>query len=281
MSSGPANHPLFAQAPLSGQVTVGGVDLPTPYHVYDGQGTVLCGACDAAALEPAFAGQDVHPVLTASGQGVLCLFLCDFTQASHGPHLECQVAALASPTPGARISDTPEAPLSAMAMRPDWGLLSVHLWNDTAPVVAYNRDYLGLDAASATGFITRAKGRMTVQFNDASGAPLMTGDLALNRRSDLRSMAALMRLMGVRGIWRAARQKFATAHLINRKGAVLPENRRARTMTAPDTLVITRFRPGRDRFEMVHPALARLGFQPACAEHFSPFRFVYLHPDDS
>ena len=93
-------------------------------------------------------------------------------------------------------------------------------------------------------------------------------------------MWLLMRVMGLGGVIRAARQPHDTAFVANRKGSVLPFYCRARTLNAPDLNVVGRFHADRDQFEMRHLDLQRYGFRPARFEKLSPFRFVYLHPDD-
>ena len=77
------------------------------------------------------------------------------------------------------------------------------------------------------------------------------------------------------------RRKPAVAHVINRKGDVIPRNGRARTKTAPDKMIVTGFDPGKDQLDLGQGLLARYGFQPQIVEHLWPFRFVYQHPDDS
>jgi hypothetical protein len=270
-------HPLFWRFPLAGTVTVSTGDLPTPYHVYGGHGLLITGHGDAAAVTQAFVDQDVFPVLTSSGFAAMGLFVCSFIDASHGPHLELQAVALCAQTPGQTITDDATAVLATLATRPDLAPFSLHLWNDSAAVVAYNTEYLGLDAALAPGRISLGK-RMQFRFDDADGKPLAMGDISKNRLSDLRAIFSLIRQMGLHNVLRMARQPFAQAHLVNRKSAVLPRNASARTITAADQMVVTRFDTKRDRLTLSGP-LAAYDFKPLCLEHISPFRFVYLHPD--
>ena len=274
-------HPLFAQAGPTGEVQLSSGSAPTPYMVFDGQGLLIVGHCEAAAIAESFAGQDVFPVLTTGGQAVLILFVCDFRSASHGPHLEFHVTCLAAPTPGEVIPDTAAAALAALARRRDWGVLSLHLWNDTAPVVAYNTEYLGLQARACTGQITLHSDRMAFDFADAGGGALVKGQVRLKKRSDSRLMGQVISALGWRGMWDAVRRKPALAHVINRKSAPLPRNGRALTRTAPDKMIVTAFDATQDRLTFEDPALAALGFRPLVLEHLWPFRFVYHHPDES
>jgi hypothetical protein len=266
--------------PQEGEVSLSTGSCTKAYHVYDGHGALVTGHCDASALEWAFAGQDVYPVTTRSGAGVLGLFICRFDRASLGPHLELQVVALAAPIPNQRVSDDPTAFLAAFATRPDWGPLSLHLWNDSPTVVAYNTEYLGLEAQRATGQVTLDGGQLRFDFHDTAGDALVQGRITRKRRSDFAAGVGLIRQLGLRAMIDMVRQPLSKAHLINRKSSVLPRNARACTMTAPDNVVVSAFRPGRDVLTMASPDLRRYNFRPLCAEHISPFRFVYLHPDD-
>ena len=275
------DHPVFASAPLKGKTLLSTGPAPTPYHVYDGHGLLIVGICDAANLAPALADQDVYPVLTCAGNAIVNLFVCDFTDASLGPHLEFHITALCAPEPGHTLPDDPAAALSAFATQHDWGALSLHLWNDTDAVVAYNSEYLGLGAAQANGHVNVRADQADFGFTDARGAALASGSFRLNRRSDAGLMLRVMRHLGLRGLWQALRKKPALAHLINRKSKVLPRNRRAQTRTAPDHMIVSAFDPAHDRLNAHSGPLSALGFVPQIFEHVFPFRFVYLHPDDA
>lgn len=259
-------HALFRAFPIAGTVAVSAGNLPPPYHVYDGHGLLITGHAQAAALTQAFAGQDVFPVLTDAGHAAMGLFIGHFTDTSLGPHLQLQAVALCAPTPGARISNARTAMLAALASRPDWSLLNRHLWTDSAVVVTYNTEYLGMQAALATGEIAHNK-RLSFAFHDAQGA-LASGDLRLNPMSDLRAIWGLMRQIGLHQTQRLARQPFARLHMVH-------HSTRTQTLTAADRRVVTRFDPKRDRLTLSGP-LAAYDFQPLICEHLSPFRHVHL-----
>jgi hypothetical protein len=270
-------HPLFRAFPITRTVAVSAGNLPSPYHVYDGHGLLICGHARADTVAAAFAGQDVFPVLTRSGRAVMGLFVCSFTDASLGPHLELQAVALCAPRSDTRVSDDPTAMLAALASRTDRALFSLNLWNDTAPVVAYKTECLGLDAALASGKVALGK-RLAFAFHDAQGLALATGEVSVKPLSDLSAIWGLMRQIGLHQTMRLARQPFARSHLVNRKTPVLPRNGRVQTITAADQRVVTRFDGKRDRLVLSGP-LAAYGFQALCSEHISPLRLVCLHPD--
>lgn len=272
-------HQIFQDHPITGQISLSTGAAPTPYHVYDGHGTLLTGTCDAQRLLSAFDGQDVFPVLTEAGRGVLLIFICQFNDASHGPHLELHITALCAPHADARLPDAPAAALAALATKPDWGALSLHLWNDSPEVVAYNSEYLGLQAQTCVGAITPTDTAVSFDLRSTKGALISAGQLRRTAKSDGKLMASVLKHLGWRGLWDAVRRKPAMAHVINRKGAVLAYNGRAKTLTAPDTMTLCAFDPAQDQLITDAGPLADYGFTPQIIEHITPFRFVYLHPD--
>ena len=201
------SHPVHAIGPAAGEVMLSTGKAPTPYHVYDGHGLLVVGTCEADALAGAFADEDVHPVLTEAGRGVLLLFICDFKEASHGPHTEFPITAPAAPKPGQTLPDDPAAAIACLPLRPEWGVLSLHLWNDAAGVVAYNSEYLGLQAMQMGGGLRVAPDAVSFEFSDTNGAPLVTGELRRNKRSDAGLMWRVMRHLGLRGLMKVGGKK--------------------------------------------------------------------------
>jgi len=274
-----ARHKLFNDFPLNGTVSLSVGEVPTPYHVYDGHGLLACGTADLGAVEKALQGQEVYPVRTKAGKAVMGIFVCDFQQASLGPHVELQISALVSRTKGETVSDHPFALPAAMVVRPEWGTVCLHIWNDTETVVAYNRDYLGLNPELAAGQIDRVAGRKIFSFSSPDGHVLLKGEVNEKSRPSLTALFSLSRLTGLGPLMRIARQPYVSAHVVNLKSDVFPENRRAPTYTAADVNVLQRFDPHRDEFTIADAALQRYGFTPHCYQHISPFRFVYLRPE--
>ncbi len=279
--SAATDHPVYANGPARGEVTLSTGTAPTPYHVYDGHGLLIVGTCNAGALEGTFAEQDVHPVLTRVGRGILLLFVCDFAEASHGPHTELHLTALAAPMPGQVLPDDPAAAIACLPLQTDWGVLSLNLWNNTPEVVAYNTEYLGLQAMQMAGSVTVGEKAVAFDFTDPSGAALVAGKVRRNARSDVGLMWRVMRHLGLRGVMKVGGKKPALVHVINRKCEVIPRNGRAQTWTAADQLVVTGFDVTKDQLVTDQGPLAAYGFAPQLFEHVSPFRFVYLHPDDA
>lgn len=272
-------HKLFDDFPLNGTVSLSTGEAPTPYHVYDGHGLLVCGLADLGMVDKALEDQDVQAVRTESGKAVMGIFVCDFQQASLGPHVELQISALVSRTKGEIVSDHAFALPAAMVARPEWGTVCLHIWNDTETVVAYNRDYLGLNPQLVAGKIDRTGGRKVFSFSVPDGRTLLKGEVNEKSRSSLTALFGLSRLTGLGPLIRLARQPYVNAHVINLKGRVFPENRRAPTYTAADVNVLQQFDPRQDEFTIIDPDLQQYAFAPQCYQHISLFRFVYLKPE--
>jgi hypothetical protein len=279
-----APHRLFEDFPLSGVVPLSTGHAPTPYHVYDGNGLLICGAADLAAVEHRLKGQDVYPVKTASGRAIMGIFACDFQKASLGPHTELQVSALVSRKTGEVVRDHAFALPAAMVTRPDWGTICMHIWNDTDTVVTYNRDYLGLNPQLGAGKIDRPRGQKSFRFlapedGANSSEVILAGQVSEKSRPSFGALFALGRMTGFGSLLRITRQPYVTAFVINMKNSVFPENRRATTYAAPDVNVLQIFDPDHDELTITAAALRSYDFTPLCLQHISPFRFVYVKPE--
>lgn len=272
-------HKLFNAFPLDGTVSLPSGEVPTPYHVYDGHGLLICGTADLGVIERRLKDENVFPIRTVSGKAVMGLFVCDFQEASLGPHVELQVSALVSRSKGETVADHAFALPAAMVSRPEWGTICLHIWNDTETVVSYNRDHLGLNPELAVGQIDQVAGRKSFTFAAPDGSPLVSGEVAEKKRPSIGALFALGRLTGLGPLMRISRQPHVGAHVINMKGTVFPENRRAPTYTAADLNVLQRYDPHRDELSVSADLLQSYGFRPHCFQHISPFRFVYLRPD--
>lgn len=266
---------LFATLPAASEVATSLGPQPLPYTVSSGHTVLITGTGDLASVKLAMLGEAVHPVVTTSGRAALGVFLCRFDQASSGPHLELHLGALATAKPGAVISDAPEAFLAAFATHPDWGFLSLSLYNDDPGVVALNDEYFGLDAKLMAGEISISETRVEFELTHSDGTPLARGQIARRKSPELASIWRLARLMGWRAFLAAGRAPFAAAHVINRKGSVLQTNRRALTLTSADERAVMRWQAKRDQMTLALPH----DFQPKAMQHLNPFRFAYLHPD--
>ena len=147
------SHPLFKAYPLDGERQTSVGPVPTPYHVYDGQGVLIGGTADSARVSELLRAERVHPIKMRDGRALMGVWVVDFTDASLGPHKELQFSILVSHEPVAPVEDHPFALLKALFVNPAARMFCYRLWNDSPTAVAYNRELLGLPAALALSLI--------------------------------------------------------------------------------------------------------------------------------
>ncbi len=271
-------HPLFDAYPLDGEHSISTGSVPTPYHIYDGHGLLIGGTADLASAKALLQHEDVVPLETTAGRAVAGVWVVDGTAASLGPHIELQVSLLVAHQPQPPIDDHPLTLLKALSVNPQARMFCHGLWNNTATVVAYNRELLGLDARLCEGEIDRADGRKQFRITDEAGALLAEGTVREDERPSSKMAWSLLRLLGVRQMMAAASEGWLGASVVNPKSDALPLNGDAQTYVAADTPVVQLFDPATDSLTLGPEADAGLAFRPSFLEHFSPFRFVYLSP---
>ncbi len=255
---------------------------PTPYHVYDGDGLSIFGRVDPKAVSDVFAGEDVYPVTYKDGSVAAGFIFADFRSASMGPHRELQFFILSSFKAGEEIDSRPMSLPLAMALKPDWGTLCVKLWNDDRSVIAYNNDYLGLNASYADFDVSIGAGdhAITLNISDEGQAPILSADIRGLKSSAPSAMWEMLRIAGFKKMMSLGRQPYFRGSVINRKSDVLPANRQAPILTSSDRSVSRFWDAGSHSLTVHHDMIAQLGFEPRAVQHISPFRFIYLHPDD-
>jgi hypothetical protein len=274
-------HALFRQYPQTGECTISVGSVPIPYHVYDGWALLIGGTARREAVQALLAGEVVAPVLTTEDRALVGLWVGDFTQANLGPHTELQLSIFVTTgeQPRAPVAAHPLAALGLLAADPRAAMLCHGLWNNAPPVVAYNRELLGLPARLADSRLSLTSEALDFAFTDAtSGAALAEGRIAAPGRRSLGAGLALARLLGAGGILRFVRQPWIAARVINPVGAVIPGNAAAQTFSAPGRTVLRFFDTAADRLAIQTKAYAGLDFTPTFVEFMQPFRFVYLEP---
>ncbi|SIN59535.1 hypothetical protein SAMN02745824_0063 [Parasphingorhabdus marina DSM 22363] len=277
----PTEHPIFADNPLTGTIDLETGTAPVPYHVYDGEGLLIFGHADHDALTALLEKEGICPVTTMSGDIAAGFIMADFRDASMGPHHELQFFVLVSERPGETIDDAPFALPLAMAGRPDWGTLCVRLWNDRADVIAYNNDYLGLNARMASfGLFDRNEGQVGFRVTAETGDPIIEGRIRESRSTSLKAGWEMLRIAGLREIMRLGRMPYAPGHVVNRISRILPQNRKAQIFTSSDKNIARHWDPSHDCLTISEPEIADLDFRPLAIQNIRPFRFVYRHPDD-
>lgn len=269
---------MFAAYPLTGSVSLSTGPAPTPYHVYDGYGALIGGTANLDAVGQLLASEQVVPLTNEHGQAHVALWLCDFTDASLGPHREFQLSIFVTRKPARPLPASPYALLAAMLSRPDLEMLCHGLWNDTPQVVAYNREHLGLPARLMHGDMTRQDGSLTVNFSDEQDHPLVRALLHRIEAAGTGAAWSMIRLLGPRRLWSVSRQPWLGLTVVNPISARFAFNGRAMTCAHNARNVIRPFNERVDTLELAPPGYADLGFRPAFVQHMTGFQFIYLDP---
>lgn len=272
-------NPLFQQFPLSGTATIATGQVPTPYHIYDGYGAFIGGTADLAAVQRLLKPETVIPMQTVNGRALMGIWLCDFTDASLGPHHELQFPIFVSRRPVTPIADQRVSLLAAMLTNADLQMLCHGLWNNTPTVVAYNRELLSLNAQLSDSKITRDRHQLHTAISDrANGAPLLAATLHKPNQPMLGASFALAGQLGFRRAMQINRQPWVQMAIVNPLGVVLSRNATAQAMTKNATNNVRYFDPSRDRLAINAAPYGDLDFQPQVVQHMSGFKFVYLNP---
>jgi hypothetical protein len=274
----PQAHPLFQAYPLDGEATLSVGRVPTPYHTYDGHGTLIGGTADITAIEDILQDEDVYPLRTHDGKAIVALWVVDFTEASLGTHHELQVSILVSHQPLPAVESHPLALLKALFANPAARMFCWQLWNNTDTVVAYNRELLGLPVHLTQSTITQDDDKKVFNFMDAKGECILEGQVQVEKRTAPRVGWSLFRLLGWRQTLRALSQPYLGAKVVNPKSDAVPYNGDAQSFVASETPVVQWYDPANDTLQFGAMLTSQFDFHATFVEHFAPFRFVYLQP---
>lgn len=273
------SHALFRQYPLNGHGDLSIGQVPTPYHIYDGSAAFIGGTADYEEVRRLLAVEQVTPVQTTSGSALMGIWVCDFCDASLGPHTELQFSIFVARD---SIYDIPEHSLSVlttMITRQDVQMLCHGLWNNTPKAVAYNRELLSLNARLAESKIARRAGKLQFEFRDAALAtPIFSGELNKPERGSIRATFSLAAQIGFAQSLAMARAPWVEMKVVNPVGVALSRNAVAQAFTK---VVAPRIRFWDDSTDTLHfgeVPHARLQFKPRFIEFMDGFRFVYLNP---
>lgn len=275
----PREHQLFKHYPLTGTATLTTGAVPTPYHIYDGYGLFMGGTADLAAVQRLLQPETVIPLQTVAGQAVMGIWLCDFTDASLGPHHELQFSIFVTRQPAAPLAAHPLALLSAMLTRPDVQMLCHGLWNNIPTVVAYNRELLSLNAKLSTSTIAFDAQQLTFAVADAvSGASILTGAIRTPQQLSWRASLGLLGQLGFGPALRVNRQPWVSTTVVNPLGVGLAQNAVAQAMTKNTVNNVRYFKPATDDLTFGATPYRELAFRPLFVQYMSGFKFVYLQP---
>ena len=276
----PRDYRLFKQYPLNGKVVLSTGDAPTPYHIYSGYGALIGGTADLAAVQHLLQGEGVVPVQTTAGQALMGIWVCDFTDASLGPHHELQFSIFVSRTGVRDIAPKPLSLIAVMLTRPDVQMLCHGLWNNTPVVVAYNRELLSLNACLSDSTIMRDASALQFRITDhASGMRILAGKLSQPRQASWRANFALLAQLGPARMQRVMQQPWVTMQIVNPASGALARNVVAQAFTKNDANILRYFNPGMDSLAFGDTPYAQLQFKPQFVQHMDGFKFVYLNPE--
>ncbi len=281
-SSSRAQHALFQPYPLQ-DCTISVGQVPTPYHIYDGRIAFIGGTADLAAVQSLLhhQHQQLIPLKTQDGRALMTVWICDFTEASLGPHQEVQISVFASEKPMPPAASHPFTILELVSFDPNVKMLCHGLWNDTQTVVAYNRDRLGLDARLTKGTIQPAadSSRTTFRFVDGEGGTsIIEGQFAKPRSQPLRPMWTLMRGIGWANTMRMAQMPHVALKVVNTISPLMAFHSAAQTYTKNDAQIIRLFDPQVDQLTFGDSRYQSLGFAPQFVSYSTGCRMVYLDP---
>jgi hypothetical protein len=271
---------LFTQHPLGRPVPLSTGEVPTPYHVYDGYGAFVGGTADLDAVRRLLEPEQVTPVARSDGRALMGIWICDFTDASLGPHHELQLSIFVSRQPIGDVPPKPLALLEVLLTRPDVQMLCHGLWNNTPTVVAYNRELLDLDARLSRSTIADNGEALSFDVVDlATDSAVCSGNLSRPHETSGRASLAMLSQLGPRQLWQVARQPWVSLGVVNPAGGRQGRNAVARTFTKNDVNSVRFFDPQADSLTIASPRYQALGFTPLFVQHMRGFKFVYLNPE--
>jgi hypothetical protein len=274
-----SNHLLFQTYPFSGTANISTGQVPVPYQIYDGYGAFIGGTADLAKVGQLLAHEEVQPVQNGAGRALMGIWLCDFTQASLGPHHELQLSIFVARGEVPPIVAHRLGLLAAMLTRPDMQMMCHVLWNNTPVVVAYNRERLSLNARLSHSAIRCTAQEMICTVKDAeSGASLLKSKLSKPTQVSVGATFALLGQLGLGRTLRISRQPWVEMKIVNPLGVKLAHNGTARAYTSNAANRVRYFEPQNDQLQLEATPYTMLDFQPEFVQHMSGFKFVYQEP---
>ena len=273
------NHPLFQRYPIKGSAEVSTGKVPTPYHIYAGYGLFIGGECRFETAQRLLSGEGLELLQTGAGHVVMGIWICNFSDASLGPHHELQISFFSPTKTNAPLESHPLNALITMLTRSDIRMLCYGLWNNTPGVVAYNREVLSLNARMTESHIERTPDKISFEFLDTqAGLPVLSGEINHPQRTSLRATLDLVRKIGLKRMQEITRQPWTGMKVLNPLGVRLNFHATAQAFSKNDNNALRYFDPKSDRFEFSLTAYKDLQFRPICVQYMDGFKFVYLNP---
>jgi len=274
-------HDLFKQYPLTGRVRSSGTLVPVPYHVYDGNATFVGGTASLDEVQQLLRNDPLYPIRTTKGRAIIGIWICDFTEASLGPHNELQVSLFVSRQEMKPVPNHPFILLRELVLNPEVRMLVHGLWNNSQTVINYNNDVLALGARSIRGGVEYTSRTMNFLFNDgAQGNLIASGRFQIPLMTPITASLSLTQVMGIGGMMRMATQPYLSSQAMNRISGDMPINMTSQTYTAPDKVILEGYNKKKHKIDFNQHPYDNLQFRPKFVEHMLGFKFVYLNPHD-
>jgi len=276
----PREHQLFQKYPLNGGAMLSLGAAPTPYHVYDGYGAFVGGVANLSAVQRLLRDDQMQAVQTTEGRALLGVWICNFLDASLGPHHELQFSIFVSQTKIDDLSSHPLNLLNIMTTRPDIQMMCHGLWNTTPLAVAYNRELLNLNARLSSSEIEYDDEQFMFRItNPATGSLICEGKFNKPGKASLRASFSLLGRMGLRQARRVNQQPWLGLQIVNPVTRLVPNNRAAQSFAKNDADRLRYFDPRTDSIVLKDTPYALLQFEPQFVQHMQGFKFVYLRPE--
>lgn len=253
--------------------------VPTPYHVYDGYTLFIGGECDLSAAKRLLRNETVLPVRTTNNKALMSIWVCNFTEASLGPHHELQFSMFVSDS---EIPPLPAHPLNILEIlltRADIQMMCHGLWNNTENVVAYNRELLSLNARLTDSAIERNADALEFIFKDkATGRLILSGSTRKYQKTSLRTTLALLSKFGLKKLLDANQRPWINMQVVNPLGVGLNQNLAARTYNNNNATAVRYYEPRKSRLQYGETDYKSLNFIPQFVQYMDGFKLVYLQP---
>ena len=276
----PREHQLFNQYPLNSSALLTAGQVPTPYHIYDGYGAFVGGRANLEAVQQLLEPEQMSAVQTADGHALMGLWICDFKDASLGPHHELQVSIFVSRGRVGNVSDHPLALLAAMSTRSDIQMMCHGLWNNRLKTVAYNRELLSLNARLSRSIIEANSTRLRFSVSDQVNSRLVcAGQLSRPFEASTLAGLALIGQLGLAETLRLNHKPWIGIRIINPVSILAERNMTAQSYAKTDVNRLRYFNGDEDSIALYASPYDQLEFKPLFVQHMKGFKFVYLQPE--
>lgn len=268
---------LFQRFPLDGALILGGEEVTTPYHIYDGTMLSLGGTVDGKAAARLLAAEQLEPVLDTEGRALAAIWVCDFTEANLDAHHELQISLFATRRKAQPLRANPFSFYRALASVPDLVMVCHGLWNDTERVVRYNAEHLLLNAKLARSEVDFSGDPWTFEFRDAAGTTIAGGSVPSIHRQPAGASWKVARQMGLRGLLASPRTSLFKMSVVNTRRPGDACNHVCATYTACQKPLI-REAADEDLTVLREPSYSALDFRISFVQQLRDVGFVFMRP---